>query len=237
MTGTAAELKRRLEEAERPRALTGAGVSAESGLPTFRGASGLLWNGYRSEDLATPQAFAEDPKLVWTWYDWRRGLVAQARPNPAHLYLAGLESRNPGFWLITQNVDGLHQAAGSKRILELHGNLWRVRCTGCPRFVEDRRTPIPVPPKCEACGSLLRPDVVWFGEALPKAAHGKAIELAAEADVFLVIGTSGTVEPAASLARLAKDRGAFLIELGPEPSALTGLADLFVQAKAGEALG
>ncbi len=157
-----------LKQARSVAVLTGAGVSAESGVPTFRGNNGL-WRQYRAEDLATPGAFARDPKLVWEWYDWRRGLIAQAQPNAGHRALVELEKRVPSFTLITQNVDGLHELAGSRNVLEVHGSIWKVRCTSCERERMDRRTPLPeIPPKCE-CGALLRPGVVWFGEGAARA--------------------------------------------------------------------
>ncbi len=230
------ELQRLLKKSKRPRALTGAGVSAESGIPTFRGPGGL-WRNFRPQDLATPEAFARDPKLVWEWYSFRREIIAQAKPNAGHTFLALLENEKPDFWLITQNVDGLHQDAGSRRVLELHGNIWRLRCTACPKYVEDLRVPLAtLPPKCGACGAVMRPAVVWFGEALPEGTFAKSWELAQTADLFLVIGTSGAVEPAASLAREAKKNGAVVVEINPEASALTGVADLSIKGESGEIL-
>jgi NAD-dependent deacetylase len=155
-----------LAQARRVVVLTGAGISAESGVPTFRGADGL-WRNLRATDLATPEAFARDPALVWEFYNWRRELLGQLSPNAAHRALVALEQRVPDFWLITQNIDGLHHAAGSRRVLELHGNIWRLRCTGCGRMTEDRQ-PLPARPICRACGQLLRPHVVWFGESLDR---------------------------------------------------------------------
>ena len=155
-----------LKEARSVAVLTGAGVSAESGVPTFRGPNGL-WKQHRPEDLATPGAFARDPKLVWEWYDWRRARITETQPNPGHYALAEMEKRIPRFTLITQNVDGLHEQAGSRNVLRLHGSIWIVRCTSCEAEREDRRTPLPqIPPMCE-CGGMLRPGVVWFGEPLP----------------------------------------------------------------------
>jgi len=216
--------------------LTGAGVSAESGVPTFRG-SGGLWRSYRATDLATPTAFARDPRLVWEFYSWRRELVAACRPNPAHKALAQMERRLPDFTLITQNVDGLHQAAGSQRVVELHGSLWRVRCTRCSYQAEDRRVPLPqLPPRCPRCEGLLRPDVVWFGEALPQGVLEQAWAAAGRASVMLVVGTSAVVEPAASLPRLAKARGAYLIEINPEETPLSPYADEVIREPAGQAL-
>jgi NAD-dependent deacetylase len=221
----------RLRRARRVLALTGAGVSAESGVPTFRGPGGL-WRSHRPEDLATPEAFARDPGLVWEWYAWRRETMAPLRPNPAHHALAALEARTDGFLLATQNVDGLHAAAGSRHLVELHGSLWRIRCTGCGHRGEDRRRPLPeLPPRC-ACGALLRPDVVWFGEALPEEAVAEAFAAAREADVVLVVGTSSLVYPAAALPQVARAAGAFVVEVNPEPTPLTPLADASLRGTA-----
>lgn len=215
--------------------LTGAGVSAESGVPTFRGPEGL-WRTFRPEDLATPEAFARDPTLVWEWYDWRRQRIANCRPNPAHRVLAEMEVALPDFTLITQNVDGLHQAAGSRRVRELHGNIWRVRCTRCGQVGEDRRVPLPEIPPCCACGGLLRPDVVWFGEPLPSAVLEEAWEAAARCRWMLVIGTSALVQPAASLPVVAHRNGARLVEVNVSDTPLTPLADEVLRGPAGEVL-
>lgn len=223
----------RLKAASRVVALTGAGVSAESGVPTFRGPDGL-WRQFRAEDLATPEAFARDPALVWEWYEWRRQRVAACRPNPAHAALAVLESRVSEFLLITQNVDGLHLMAGSRRMLELHGSLWHVRCTGCGERREDRRVPLPdAPPRC-GCGALLRPDIVWFGEALDPDVVERAQEASLRAEVALVIGTSSLVQPAASLPQLARAAGAFVIEVNPEPTSLSRQAHIWLRGRAGD---
>jgi len=223
----------RLRGARRVLALTGAGVSAESGVPTFRGPKGL-WRQFRPEDLATPEAFARDPKLVWEWYAWRRETIAPLAPNRAHTALAALEERVPEFRLATQNVDGLHAAAGSRRLLELHGSIWRLRCTGCGRTAEDRRVPLPeLPPRC-ACGTVLRPDVVWFGEMLPDAAVEEAVAAARSAEVVLVVGTSSLVYPAAALPRIARAAGAFVIEVNTEPTPLTSSADVSLRGPAAE---
>jgi NAD-dependent deacetylase len=217
-------------------ALTGAGVSTESGVPTFRGPGGL-WRDYRPEDLASPEAFARDPVRVWEWYAWRRECIARATPNPAHRALAAMEEALPDFLLITQNVDGLHSQAGSRRVIELHGSLWRMRCVREGRVWEDRRVPLPeLPPRCPACGALARPDVVWFGEPLPEAAWTQAFRAAAEAEIFLIIGTSGLVEPAASLPRWAHAHGARLIEFNIEDTVLTPLADEVWRGPVGETL-
>jgi NAD-dependent deacetylase len=217
-------------------ALTGAGVSAESGVPTFRSETGL-WRRYRPEELATPRAFARDPKLVWEWYDWRRGLIAECRPNPAHNALAGIESRLPNFTLVTQNVDGLHRLAGSRRVLELHGDIWRMRCTRQGTTLVDRTTPLPeIPPRCAECGALLRPDVVWFGESLPGDVLEAAFAVSAACDVMLVVGTSAVVQPAASLPLIAKQNGAALVEINPQPTPLSDYADLVLRQPAAHAL-
>ncbi len=214
---------RRIAAAQRILVLTGAGVSAESGVPTFRGPEGL-WRRHRPEDLATPEAFANDPSLVWEWYAWRRGVIAPLRPNAAHEAIARLEARVPTFLLATQNVDGLHAAAGSRRLVELHGSLWRVRCTACGSEGEDRRVPLPeLPPLC-ACGGLLRPGVVWFGESLPEPALETALAAGEAAEVVLVVGTSSVVYPAAAIAPAARARGAFVVEVNPDETPLTRLA-------------
>lgn len=214
-------------------ALTGAGVSAESNVPTFRG-NGGLWNNFRAEDLATPEAFARDPRLVWEWYDWRRQIIAGAQPNPGHFALAKLESQTPRFTLITQNVDGLHDRAGSSRILKIHGDIWIVRCVDCGSEHADLRAPLPeLPTRC-SCGGRLRPGVVWFGEALPQDVWRKAEQAARSAEVFLVVGTSALVFPAASLIELAKSSGAKVIEINLAASAVSHTVDQFLQGLSGE---
>jgi NAD-dependent deacetylase len=214
--------------------LTGAGISAESGIPTFRSAGGL-WKQYKPEDLATPQAFAKDPRLVWEWYDWRRCLIAKAEPNAGHRALAQLESSKPGFTLITQNVDGLHERAGSRRPLKLHGDIWRLQCSECGRNWPDRRAPLPkLPPHC-GCGTIARPGVVWFGEPLGEV-WAEAEHAAQQAEILLVVGTSAVVYPAASLALIAKSAGARVIEINPVETPLSGHVDLSVRGPAGEIL-
>lgn len=220
--------------ADRMAAFTGAGISAESGLQTFRGADGL-WEGWRVEDVATPRGFERDPNLVWRFYNLRRANLARVAPNPGHLALVDLETRlTDRFTLVTQNVDGLHQAAGSRNVLEIHGTIRRVRCTGC-EAVEDRGTEaLADMPKCDACGSLLRPDVVWFGEMLPREVWAKAERAVREARCFLVIGTSAVVYPAAGLIDLARAHGARIIEINPEPSVT--LADVVLRGASGQLL-
>jgi NAD-dependent deacetylase len=221
----------RLREAMSVLVLTGAGISAESGVPTFRGDGGL-WRQFRVEDLATAEAFERDPRLVWEWYDWRRQRVGEARPNAAHEALVMLENRVPEMLVVTQNVDGLHEAAGSRRVMELHGSLWRLRCVSCRREQDDRRTPLPeLPPRCE-CGGLLRPGVVWFGEALPQQALFESFTAAQRAEVVIVVGTSSVVYPAAALPQAAKSTGAFVIEINPEATSLTPIADVSLRGTA-----
>ncbi|MGB7294612.1 MAG: NAD-dependent deacylase [Candidatus Aminicenantales bacterium] len=216
--------------------LTGAGISAESGIPTFRGEDGL-WKKFRAEELATPQAFYRDPALVWQWYDWRRGIIASKEPNAGHLALARWENHFPHFVLITQNVDGLHRRAGSQDVLELHGNIWEVRCTKEGTIAENYESPLKsIPPLCPACGSMLRPNVVWFGESLPAETLEEAYAASASCDLMFVIGTSAFVQPAASLPLLAAQRGVPVVEVNPVPTPLTSSADFVFQGKAGEIL-
>ncbi len=224
-----------IEAARAVAVLTGAGISAESGIPTFRGAGGL-WRQYRPEQLATPEAFARDPRLVWEWYDWRRQIIARAQPNPGHLALVRLEERAARFTLITQNVDGLHERAGSRRVIKLHGDIWMVRCLACGQEFRDERAPLPeLPPRCQ-CGGLLRPGVVWFGEALPPGAWEQAEQAARTADVFIVVGTSAVVYPAAGLAPLAQASGARVIEVNPEETPFSASVDCTLRGRAGEVL-
>jgi NAD-dependent deacetylase len=241
----------RLTRGARITVLTGAGVSAASGVPTFRGPGGL-WRNFRPEDLATPQAFARDPGLVWEWYDWRRGLIAACRPNRAHDVLAAWSRRFPGFTLITQNVDGLHEAAGTKEVVRMHGSIWHLRCARpCPAgarpWEDDRRQPQSTQsntvsassavslPSCPHCGSLARPAVVWFGETLDPAVVARA-SAATDCDVFLAVGTSAVVYPAAGLLHDARRRGAFTLEINPEATAASHLVDIAIGEPAEVAL-
>lgn len=232
--GRAAELLRR---ARCVAVLTGAGVSAESGVPTFRGSTGL-WEGHAIEDVATPEAFERDAALVWRFYNARRANLLTVRPNPGHEALARLEERfgTERFTLCTQNIDGLHRAAGSRNVLELHGNLGRVRCTGCAT-VEDRPgETLDDLPRCRGCSALLRPDIVWFHEALPADVWRQAGRAAGLCDCFLVVGTSAVVYPAAGLVGLARQRGARIIEVNLEASAVSTLVDVHLRGKAGHLL-
>jgi NAD-dependent deacetylase len=226
--------RRLLRDATRIAVLTGAGVSAESGVPTFRDAGGL-WRTYRAEDLATPDAFARDPKLVWEWYDWRRGMMSKCRPNAAHQALVAIENRGNPFLLVTQNVDGLHKLAGSRNLLLLHGEIWTIRCTACGAEREDRSSPLAaLPPRCR-CGGLERPGVVWFGEPLPDGAIQRAAEAVAAADLLLVVGTSAVVWPAAGLIPLAIDAGVPVVEVNPDATGYSS-AVISLRGKAGEIL-
>lgn len=225
-----------LQAGPRVAALTGSGISAESGIPTFRGKEGL-WKEFRAEELATPEAFARNPRLVWECYDWRRGLIGACRPNLGHEVLARWEKRFPGFVLITQNVDGLHRRAGSEKVLELHGNIWEMRCTVEGTVTEDYQSPLrEIPPRCPACGAPLRPNVVWFGEMLPAETLHEAYAASAACDLMFVVGTSAFVQPAGSLPLLAAEKGARIVEINPDVTPLTEAADFSFREKAGEIL-
>ena len=231
------ELVSRLRSARSLVVVTGAGVSAASGVPTFRGDHGL-WRQYRAEDLATPEAFAHNPTLVWEWYDWRRRVIAACKPNPAHDLLAKWSAR-PGFTLITQNVDGLHERAGTRHVIRFHGSIWELRCAaGCGAADwEDRTVPLsPLPPLCRECGGLARPGVVWFGEAIDSDVLERSSAAAAGADVFLSIGTSSLVYPAAGLLHVARRNGAFAAEINPGATGAAGDVDLAIAAPAEDAL-
>lgn len=224
------QLAKRLSGARRITVMTGAGVSAASGVPTFRGPHGL-WRSFRPEDLATPQAFARDPRLVWQWYDWRRSQLAACEPNAAHDVLARW-SAHPGFTLITQNVDGLHERAGARDVIRFHGSIWELRCVedcrGSGSGWEDRTARLdPLPPRCPHCGGLARPGVVWFGESIDLAVLARC-EHALVCDVFLSIGTSSIVYPAAGLVHAAKRLGAFTAEINPEATEAADDLDLAI---------
>ncbi|MBN2416635.1 NAD-dependent deacylase [bacterium] len=215
--------------------LTGAGISAESGVPTFRGEDGL-WKRYRPEELATPDAFARNPELVWEWYRYRRGIIRGVAPNPGHYALAELERRFSAVTLITQNVDGLHRRAGSRHVLELHGNIMQDRCQRCGAVsaAADARNAEPVP-RCR-CGGLLRPHVVWFGEPLPQQVLADAQAAAEACDIFLAVGTSARVYPAAAFPLLAIRAGAYLVEVNTEETPLSGEANEVLTGKSGDIL-
>jgi NAD-dependent deacetylase len=216
--------------------LTGSGISAESGVPTFRDAQRGLWARYDPMELATPEAFTRDPRLVWEWYAWRRKLVEGASPNPGHEALAELERRVPEFALITQNVDGLHLRAGSQRVIELHGNILLSKCSREGVVVESRTDDPEVPPTCSRCGALLRPDVVWFGERLPQEAFKEALMAARNCDLFFAIGTSSLVQPAASLPFEALRGGVSVVEVNPDETPLTRHVEYGLRGRAGELL-
>ena len=223
-----------LRDARHVCVLTGAGVSAESGVPTFREASEGLWAKHNPLDLATPEAFLANPELIWQWYRWRRGIVADAQPNPGHYALARLAELVPRFTLVTQNVDNLHRRAGSRNVIEFHGNLFEDRC-----FVEgtlevgDHTMAVPT---CPTCGAQLRPGVVWFGESIPEQALRNACDAALSCDIFLSIGTSALVYPAAGLADLARNSGAIIVEINPNPTEQAAACDFALDAKSGVAL-
>jgi NAD-dependent deacetylase len=212
--------------------LTGAGVSAESGLQTFRGMQGL-WDDFDPMKLATPEAFACEPKKVWEWYQWRREKLPLVQPNPAHKAIAEMERYFDDFLLVTQNIDGLHQRAGSTKMVELHGNLNRNKCSRCGIMIDVLPVSDEVPPRC-ACGGRIRPDVVWFGEMLPEAILRQAWREAENADLFLSVGTSSVVQPAASLGLVARNNGAALIEVNLERTGLNQLFDQVFLGPAGE---
>lgn len=228
---TLGEVASRLRTARRVLVLSGAGLSAESGIPTFREAQTGIWARYDPLQLATPEAFVEDPMRVWAWYRWRKDLVRRARFNPAHAVIAAWAKRWPGMTVATQNVDGLHQAAGLADPIELHGSLATARCTGCGERIDWDAVPLDALPR-HGCGALLRPDIVWFGEALPEAALARAEAAARECEVCMAIGTSGVVHPAAGLPLAAVRSGAWLVELNPADTPLSALADIRLRGSA-----
>jgi len=240
LTEVSDELLGIFDGAARVAVLTGAGVSAESGVPTFRGGGGSeiwTWRGRPVTELSSAELIATDPKLVWEWFDYRRALLKECVPNEGHNALAKWERRFERFTLITQNIDGLHREAGSMNILELHGNIWRARCLRCASSFEVRECPLEdIPPRCFVCGGASRPDVVLFGEFLPEGVFDRAEEAAAAADLFFVIGTSAVVYPAASLPIAAKQAGARLIEINPEQTDISLMCDVTLLGNAGEIL-
>jgi NAD-dependent deacetylase len=216
--------------------VTGAGISAESGIPTFRDAMTGLWEQFRPEDLATPEAFERNPELVWQWYEWRRDLIRKVEPNAGHRALVALARRVPRLTLVTQNVDGLHQRAGSPSVIEYHGNILRDRCTLEQVVTQRSEDSRGVLPRCASCGGLLRPDVVWFGEPIPREPMLLASAAADDCDVFLSVGTSAQVYPAAGLADIALDHGAVVVEVNPAATELTTRATIALQGPAGRVL-
>jgi NAD-dependent deacetylase len=240
LTEVTDELRQLFNRARRVAVLTGAGISAESGVPTFRGGGGTeiwMWRDRPVTELSSAELMATDPKLVWEWFDYRRGLLTEVEPNAGHKALADWERRFEDFTLITQNIDDLHRGAGSMNVLELHGNIWRARCLRCSSLFEARECPLEQnPPLCLVCGGPARPDVVLFGELLPEGVFERAEQAAARSDVFFVIGTSAVVYPAASLPITAKRAGARVFEVNPERTDISFLADVTVLGKAGELL-
>lgn len=232
-----------LGRAERVVVFTGAGMSAESGVPTFRDALTGLWQRYDAQQLATPEAFHADPALVWGWYEWRRDLVRRATPNPGHLAVAGIEARVPHAVLVTQNVDDLHERAGSSAPVHLHGSLFAPRCSACDRPApiadggeepaDGRRLP---PPRCVGCAASVRPGVVWFGEALPQSALAAAVEAATTCDLLVTVGTSGLVYPAAEIPLVAARFGATVIQVDPGETPLDAVADVNLRGTAAQVL-
>ncbi|MBN2093349.1 NAD-dependent deacylase [candidate division KSB1 bacterium] len=229
------KLIEKLKQAQKVAILTGAGISAESGVPTFRGEDGI-WNKFRPEELANFEAFQKNPQLVWEWYNYRRKIINEVKPNPGHFALAEMEQMFPIFTLITQNVDNLHRVAGSQIIIELHGNIMRNRCVDCNKIYREIAIEFEVKvPRCR-CGGRLRPDVVWFGEMLPEDALVCAFQAAQECDVFFSIGTSAFVQPAASLPIEAGEKGAYVVEINIEPTAISRYVNESIIGKSGEIL-
>ncbi|HEY0079113.1 MAG TPA: NAD-dependent deacylase [Pyrinomonadaceae bacterium] len=233
------ELRARLCAARRVFVLTGAGVSAESGVPTFRGGGGAgVWKGMPFTVISSAQMLERDLPEVWRWFDYRRGVIKDLQPNPAHTTLARWQERFPDFTLATQNIDGLHAAAGSRDVLELHGQIWRARCTRCDARLDLRRESDEGerPPTCPTCGEWMRPDVVLFGEMLPDGVFERAAERAARAEICFVVGTSALVYPAMRLPEIARAVGAYIVEINPELTPLSDWCDETIQGRAGELL-
>ena len=231
-----AELRQRFAQAKRVLVLTGAGVSAESGVPTFRGGgNSAVWKGIPFEVISSAEMLEKNLPAVWEWFDYRRDFMESLTPNPAHYQIAQWQERLAELTLVTQNIDGLHQKAGSRQVVELHGNIWRARCITC-RCTFDLAASSERPDACVDCGDSLRPDVVLFGEFLPPGAFELAVEKAASCELCLVVGTSGLVYPAAGLPEIAKSAGAYLCEINPERTPLSDLCDEVLMGKAGEVL-
>lgn len=224
-----------LQESKKVLVLTGAGVSAESGVPTFRGEEGL-WKNYDPMELATPEAFARDPYLVWEWYDWRREKMSPCKPNPSHQIIAEMEKGIEKFLLVTQNVDGLHQKAGSKKVVTVHGNIWETRCTKCETIITNEQVPLdPRPPVC-VCGGMMRPNVVWFGEIVPQEHFFKVHNFIKTGDIdcFIIAGTTALIHYIQTWTMMAKEYGAKVIEVNFEPTVISRAADISLIGKAGE---
>jgi NAD-dependent deacetylase len=230
------ELRHRFAQAKRVLVLTGAGVSAESGVPTFRGGgNAAVWKGIPFDVISSAEMLEKNLPAVWEWFDYRRDFMESLTPNPAHYQIAQWQERFPELTLVTQNIDGLHQKAGSRQVLELHGNIWRARCITC-RSAYDIAGQLKRPEACVDCGDSLRPDVVLFGELLPPGAFELAVESAAQCELCIVVGTSGLVYPAAGLPEIAKSAGAYLCEVNPERTPVSDLCDEVLMGKAGEVL-
>lgn len=237
MTSTGlAELADRLRQARHVFVLTGSGISAESGVPTFREAQTGLWSKYSPQQLATPDAFNADPETVWRWYTSRRDNLSRVQPNAAHYAVARMQSLVPQLTLVTQNVDGLHQRAGSRNVLEFHGNLMSNRCSRDGSLQQAAATSTEIPPRCPECGAYLRPGVVWFGEPIPGDVLDLSFRAAANCDLYFAIGTSSLVHPAASLVDAAMQNDATIVEVNPEATPLTRYADFVLSEQAGTAL-
>lgn len=233
----AGDLAERIRAARAVVVFTGAGISAESGVPTYRGGGGTItWRGLVPTDLSSPRLLRSDPRMFWDWFLFRRGFLSTVEPNPGHRSIAQWEDRFESFLLVTQNVDGLHAKAGSRSMVELHGNIWRNRCQSCETIIGDLAVDPAAALPCCSCGGLVRPDVVLFGEALPPSAWRRACEAAMTCDLFVTIGTSAVVYPAAELPMIARRRGAMLIEVNPEETELTAISDMSLRGKAGEIL-
>ena len=228
-----ARIRSRISNASSIAVLTGAGISADSGVPTFRGEDGL-WRNFRAEELATPEAFRRDPGLVWEWYNWRLEIIATKNPNAAHHALVKLERHTRSLTLITQNVDGLHAKAGSKNITEIHGNIWKTRCTVCGDVSHNPDVPIAILPHCKKCNGLLRPHIVWFGESLDPADIKRSMDAMLTCEVLLVIGTSGIVQPAASFVSAAKGAEAYVVEINIEETPNSYLVDEVLAGRASD---